>query len=69
MKAEIGGIAVVVGSYRLYEIGLVLHDLKQRHVCGGDCIGKVQSLIFHGENPRFGFNWLCLTMFLLKSLF
>jgi hypothetical protein len=28
-------------------------------VCGGDYTWDVQSLIFQGENLRYGLNWLC----------
>jgi hypothetical protein len=34
----------------------------------GDSIGEVQSPTIEGETPRFGLNWLCLAMVLLKVL-
>jgi hypothetical protein len=30
---------------------------------------EIHSLNLQSENPRSGFNWLCLTIFLLKTLF
>jgi hypothetical protein len=51
------------------ELALLICDLEQRHVSGGDCTEEVQSLTFQGENPRSGLNWLCLAMAFLKVLF
>jgi hypothetical protein len=50
-------------------IGLAIRDLVQQYASGGDYAGGVQSPTLHGENPRSGLNWLCLTMALLKALF
>jgi hypothetical protein len=50
-------------------IGLVTRELKERHGSGGDITGEIQSLIFQGEIPMCGLNWLCLAMSLLKALF
>ena len=47
----------------------MFHDLEQRHVSGGDNIREAQRPTFHGENPRSGLNWLCLTVVLLETLF
>jgi hypothetical protein len=44
----------------------VIRALEQRHASGGDCTREVHSLTFQGENPRFGLNWFCLAMSLLK---
>jgi hypothetical protein len=35
----------------------------------GDNTREVQSPTLHGENPRSGLDWLCLTITLLKTLF
>jgi hypothetical protein len=47
----------------------VIRDLEQWYKSEADCIGEVQSLIFKGENPKSGFNWLCLVIALLKASF
>jgi hypothetical protein len=36
---------------------------------GGDSTGGIQCLNLQDENPRSGFNWLCLVMTLLAVLF
>jgi hypothetical protein len=47
----------------------VFCDLKQRYVSGDDCTGEVHSLIFKGESPRSGLNWLHLAMSLSRYCF
>jgi hypothetical protein len=49
------------------ELVLLICDLEQRHVSGGDYTGEVQCPTFHGGNPRSGLNWLCLAIALLKA--
>jgi hypothetical protein len=37
--------------------------------CGGDSTLEVPCLSLQGEKSRFGLNWVCLSMALLKALF
>jgi hypothetical protein len=59
---RIGGLAMDV------RVSALLSDLLGVESGGGNT-SEIQSLTFQGENPRFGLNWLCLAMALLKALF
>jgi hypothetical protein len=42
---------------------------QQYYARRGGNTGEVQSLTFQNKNPRYGLNWLCLAMSLLKASF
>ena len=62
MKHEIKGLAN--GDWSLCVDEKLVWSCK-RYVTRGNIIGEVQSPTFEGENPKFGLNWLCLTIVFL----
>jgi hypothetical protein len=70
VKAEMWGLAIMVWVFvvmrnLLDDLWLVAAALASE----GDNIGIVLSPTFQGKNLRYGLNWLCVTMALLKALF